>query len=1268
MTKMASACPHFVRCIKANPEKLPDRYDRQSVTEQLRSGGVIEALCVQRAGYPCRWPHKECWENVRCIFKLQQRVQFQAMNLDQRVQAGLAQLAKELKWPAAPGACYAIGKTKVFFKQAPFEALESTRIGILNDAARVLQAAFKGHRFYRMYRQIRKTTCCVQAHVRRFLTRKRLWNNMDPQKRNQSLLFKGYRKKHSGTDSDAESEVAHLNPHSESDLRRLRAMTEVPEDLEHEREEEERLLREEEEREAEAQRRAEEERRLEEERRRQELEQRVEEAKSAAVAEERRRATEERQKAERKWQEEKAVAERTHAQEVRKLQTQLDAAREAEEARRGQHSAELQRLKRDAEVRKAECDQQMALAELRGEEAKSRIEELERENKRLREEMAKQAERHSAAVAELQVAQNSALAHAAEQHEAQRTIYVKQMDDLRESLDEAHRQQQEASRAQEREHAQRFREEVQHLRDREAAHRRRQEEELKEVRHRETERQRKWQADLAEATRSESDNRLQLQVMEQQIHDLKVDHEQHLALLLAQQEETKRMHAGQIEMLEHRHSERERTLEKELERVTAHRDEQGTTLRGQLEFQKRELVMTCQQEAEMIKQQWEQRERQLLQMLEQARLGQAEREKTAEVQLALKSQQQEELHRCADAKARHLEESARRQQELYEQHVEQLTQQMRESQESFRQQLEHAQSQNDEELAAAMTQLANMEAQMKEDQERRRFQEEGEKEETAFRLAEATRLEDRVRRLERDKEVLQQQLEHTKAKLNSKQRKSSVRKMQAVGQDHQPPQLLRRVSEPVPRSAAWNEGMRNDNQTPLRLLLGPRRLSQISTMRRGTESSPRRRGTTSGTLEQKFLEEIAPQPPVRRTITDLLGGSKARPAAPASTPRSAIRGVRLLRPTLKLGGKPIVGEVSIWREIPATAASMTGRQSEASITVLAFADARQSARHVLLAAARKNGSLSIYNVRRTALERGESDEEDGIYGGHDAELLLQFQGHAKAVTSMCFTAEGQRLVTTSSDWTVRIWRVQDGHLLNRYLDASLVVCALPVPQPVGAYVMANSSAVLRLIEENGKQQRVRLDHYARSLVLGLGGSRLLAATSRGHIHSLDVDQAGLRLVSKQQVSHEALTCLIIAPCPDGMPPLVAANAQKSGEVVIMQANATLTNFTVLRRVPNAHKVLPLRCCHVPGSQDLQGAATAPGAGFVATGSEDASVHVIDLDGFTQQHLTGHAVPVVGVAVTNDCGLLASGDVHGRVILWRRGGKAAPGSIYANGKS
>merc|ERR1719487_2650831 len=59
--------PHFIRCIKPNPQNEPDKYDRKGVTEQLRYGGVLQVVQVSRAGYPVRINHKECWDDYKII-------------------------------------------------------------------------------------------------------------------------------------------------------------------------------------------------------------------------------------------------------------------------------------------------------------------------------------------------------------------------------------------------------------------------------------------------------------------------------------------------------------------------------------------------------------------------------------------------------------------------------------------------------------------------------------------------------------------------------------------------------------------------------------------------------------------------------------------------------------------------------------------------------------------------------------------------------------------------------------------------------------------------------------------------------------------------------------------------------------------------------------------------------------------------------------------------------------------------------------------------
>merc|ERR1719498_2083294 len=57
--------PHFIRCIKTNPQKAPGIFDRQYVEDQLRTGGVLQAVEVGRAGYPVRLPPDECWNSFR---------------------------------------------------------------------------------------------------------------------------------------------------------------------------------------------------------------------------------------------------------------------------------------------------------------------------------------------------------------------------------------------------------------------------------------------------------------------------------------------------------------------------------------------------------------------------------------------------------------------------------------------------------------------------------------------------------------------------------------------------------------------------------------------------------------------------------------------------------------------------------------------------------------------------------------------------------------------------------------------------------------------------------------------------------------------------------------------------------------------------------------------------------------------------------------------------------------------------------------------------
>ena len=60
----AESSTRFVRCIKTNSEKQPQKLDKPAVLSQLVCSGVMAALEVSRAGFPTRVPYREFRQGV----------------------------------------------------------------------------------------------------------------------------------------------------------------------------------------------------------------------------------------------------------------------------------------------------------------------------------------------------------------------------------------------------------------------------------------------------------------------------------------------------------------------------------------------------------------------------------------------------------------------------------------------------------------------------------------------------------------------------------------------------------------------------------------------------------------------------------------------------------------------------------------------------------------------------------------------------------------------------------------------------------------------------------------------------------------------------------------------------------------------------------------------------------------------------------------------------------------------------------------------------
>ncbi|XP_031621134.1 unconventional myosin-IXb-like isoform X2 [Contarinia nasturtii] len=67
MDTLNQANPFFIRCIKSNSEKIPNKFDDATVVRQLRYTGMLETVRIRRAGYNVRLTYEEFIQLYRIL-------------------------------------------------------------------------------------------------------------------------------------------------------------------------------------------------------------------------------------------------------------------------------------------------------------------------------------------------------------------------------------------------------------------------------------------------------------------------------------------------------------------------------------------------------------------------------------------------------------------------------------------------------------------------------------------------------------------------------------------------------------------------------------------------------------------------------------------------------------------------------------------------------------------------------------------------------------------------------------------------------------------------------------------------------------------------------------------------------------------------------------------------------------------------------------------------------------------------------------------------
>jgi len=193
--------PHYIRCLKPNDAAKPNLLTRKRLTEQLRYGGVLEAVRVARAGYPVRLVHEAFFQRFRMLLPhvpegqipwslegeeaqslctklivtcLEEGKKAKAKGELDPKESGISRFEKIRRMQRQPEPMdfpqsdVQLGKTKVFMRKPPHDALESHRVFHQSASVTMIQCWVRGLERRKQYLITQDALLTIQRCYRGF--------------------------------------------------------------------------------------------------------------------------------------------------------------------------------------------------------------------------------------------------------------------------------------------------------------------------------------------------------------------------------------------------------------------------------------------------------------------------------------------------------------------------------------------------------------------------------------------------------------------------------------------------------------------------------------------------------------------------------------------------------------------------------------------------------------------------------------------------------------------------------------------------------------------------------------------------------------------------------------------------------------------------------------------------------------------------------------------------------------------------------------------
>uniref|UniRef100_A0A672NQI0 Unconventional myosin-X-like n=1 Tax=Sinocyclocheilus grahami TaxID=75366 RepID=A0A672NQI0_SINGR len=183
MATLSVSNPFFVRCIKPNMDKIPNKLDPDVVLNQLRYSGMLETVKIRRAGFPVRRTFKDFFSRYTIILKEKEKAAVASNGDEKKKSTDLLTLHSRTKKD------WQIGKTKVFLKEPLEQKLEKQRDKERSKAGLIIRAYLLRYIARKNFKKALDSIVTIQKNYRAHLYRRRF-----QRKRSAALVLQKHRR------------------------------------------------------------------------------------------------------------------------------------------------------------------------------------------------------------------------------------------------------------------------------------------------------------------------------------------------------------------------------------------------------------------------------------------------------------------------------------------------------------------------------------------------------------------------------------------------------------------------------------------------------------------------------------------------------------------------------------------------------------------------------------------------------------------------------------------------------------------------------------------------------------------------------------------------------------------------------------------------------------------------------------------------------------------------------------------------------------------